>query len=253
MVGVLHGITFKSSGHYMSVSVEITFPSAPVPPPVTRYVGWRGLHVAEGGRVPEPLGSPGVIPPYAPTVKLEMTEAIQWLGYDLMAHFHPAVKADPEKYSIMHGWNVMMCNRTGFYQPDSPKRDYVNRRDLTSPLPEYDKAQRTCAGSFITGRVEGNLIWCEPGKDAIDARGFVYNCGTPEADAMLKKIIDNAWYLYAIGETAQGPYKIRGQWIPDGIIVFPFILDRPVSFERRFFAPWDETYLPDPLKVYTPI
>lgn len=224
----------------------------PHPPPPKMFVGWRGLHVAEGGRAPSPLGNPGVIPPFDPTVRLRMTKDIQLMSYDLMAYFHPAVRADKNKWRIMHGYNVAMNNGTGFDEPGDPRADFVNGRDLFSSWPEYDKMQRTFCGSFITGRLEGNVIWCQPGVDAIDARGFSYVPGTPEAAAMLQNIIEKRWYSYAVAETLTGTFKVRGQW-GDGFAVFPFILDRPVSFLARFFVAWNELFPPDPLKIYTPI
>lgn len=239
------------------MNITVAFPAVisvpqPVPEldPTKRY--FRGLHVAEGGRRPNPLGSPGVIPPFNPTVALLMTRAIQLMSYDLMSHFHPAVRADSNKWRIMHGYNVAMNNGAGFDELGDPRVDHVNGRDVGAPLPKYDKMQRTFAGSLITGKLEGNVIWCEPGIDAIDARGFTYQPGTPEAQAILGEILAKRWFSYAVAETETGAFKIRGQW-GEGIVVFPFILDRPVSYDARFFAPWDETFAPDPLKVYDPV
>jgi len=226
----------------------------PIPPPEpARVVGWRGLHVVEGGRAPEPMPNPGVIPPYDPTIKLAMTKSIQLMGYDVMAHFHPAVRADRNKWRIMHGGAVAMNNGpwNGYDHPKEPHplADYVNNRDLSEPLPNYDKMQRTFAGSLITGRLEGNLIWCTPGVDAIDARNFVYQPGTPEAQATLGEILAKRWIGFGVAESETGVFKIRGQW-GEGIIAFPFILDRPVAYEAKFFAAWDETYYPNPLLAY---
>lgn len=229
------------------MNITVTFPQPT--PPLERIIGFRGLHVAEGGRRPDPLGSPGVIPPFNPTISLAMTRAIQLMGYDLMAHFHPAVKADSNKWRIMHGYNVAMNNGTGFDEPGDPRVDFVNGRDVFAPLPKYDKMQRTFAGSLITGKLEGNVIWCSPGVDAIDARNFSYIPGTPEAQTILGEILSKHWYSFAVAEYENSVVKMRGKW-GDGIIVYPFILDRPVSFESRFFTAWDETFAPDPLKVY---
>jgi hypothetical protein len=224
-----------------------------------RVVGWRGLHRVEGGREPAD-DSPGVIPPYNPTVKLKMTKDIQLMSYDLMAYFHPAVRADKGKWRSAHGGAFAMNNGgwNGYDHPSDPRPliDYVNNRDLNAlnpvgnpAYPNYDKMQRTFAGSLITGRKDGDLIVCEPGVDAIDARGFRYIPGTSESRSILDKIIAKHWFSFAVAEGAAGVFKIRPQW-GDGIIVFPFIMDRPVSFESRFFAAWDETYWPEPLRAY---
>jgi hypothetical protein len=215
----------------------------------THYVGWRGLHVAEGGRRPDPLGSPGVIPPFKPTVALTMSKDIQYMSYDLMAHFSPAVAADRGKWRVMHGTDVAMNNGTGFGS-GAPLRDYVNQMDLEAPgFPRYDKMQRTFEGSLITGTLTDGLIWCTPGIDAIDARNFTYVPGTQQAAATLAKIIDKRWYSYAVAEAEDSVFKIRGHW-GEGFVTFPFILDRPVAFNASFFTAWDETYPPDPLKIY---
>jgi hypothetical protein len=189
------------------------------------HIGWRGLHFIgrEGART---HAQSGVIPPFDPTIALEMTRDIQLMSYELMAHFSPAVKADKEKWHTIHGYKVCMNNfAANGFDGGTAHPDYVNNRDLnaTNPL-KYDKMQRTFSGSFITGRLEGNVIWCEPGKDAIDARNFVYEPGTPEASITLKSILDNHWYSYGVVETKQ-LFSAQDNW---GMgILFSFILDRP--------------------------
>lgn len=235
----------------MSVRISITVTNNSKP---ARVVGWRGLHVGEGGRVPDQsIYSPEVIPPFNPTVSLEMTRSIQYMSYDLMAYFHPAVKADREKWRICHGHSFAMNNKPqNGYDGGIPHRDYINQRDLLSTFPRYDKMQRTFAGSLITGKSEGKLIWCTPGIDALDASSFIYEPGTPEAAKILEQVIAKRWYSYAVADGDKGPFKIKGHW-GEGIIVFPFLLDRPVSFESRFFVAWDAAFPPDPLEVYKPL
>lgn len=240
------------------MNITITFPPATQTP--VRYIGWRPLHAMEGGRVPDQsLQSPEVIPPFNPTVGLTMTRDIQLMSYDLMSYFHPAVKADREKWRTTHNHKYAMNNGQGNGYPapgDSvivSHVDYVTAypdvRDATATFPRYDKMQRTFAGSFITGRLEGKVIWCEPGVDAIDARNFSYIPGTEEAKKTLDEILVKHWISFAVAAGERGPFRMGGHW-GDGFIVFPFILDRPVSFESRFFESWDETFYPDPLKVY---
>lgn len=250
------------------MNLTIEFPrAAPVPPPpAKRWVGFRALHEVEGGRVPEPTNAvpfpPAVIPPYSPTVALNMTEAIQWMSYDLMRHFCSAVT--PTRWRILHRVAIAMNNgQANGFDGGTPHRDYINRKDLTavklngSPdYPRYDKCQRTFEGSFITGVRDGNVIWCAPGIDAIDARSFKYPARTNVNDAptaaqkaILDSIIEHGWYSTAVC-AADPPFHFRGQWGSGCVIVYPFILDRAVSYEAKFFEPWDETFLPDPVKVY---
>lgn len=275
--------------------LELNFQPVIAPPPPDPYPsivsGWRGLHVAEGGRIPNPLGSPGILPPYNPTIKLEMTRDIQLMSYDLMSAFHPAVAESRDKWKRVHGWATAMNNGTGYDNPDDLRRDYVTQFpsvvDATSPNPYYDKMQRSFQGSFITGTLNGysawsavlnvlhtirirqfkqsframrainsltpNLIWCEPGQDAIDARGFVYEPGTLEAQETLKKIIDHHWFVVGVAEYASYAVRFKGHWLPEGWIVYPFILDRAVSFEARFFRRWESEHYPHPTTIYNPL
>jgi hypothetical protein len=223
-------------------------------------VGWRGRHwVTEGGRPTAWAGAPAIIPPEDPTVALNMTADIQWMSFDLMravwAQLDNNGAITPERWRILHGYGIAMNNgRQNGFNDTEPHADYVTLypkvRDASYSLPRYDKMQRTFQGSFITGQLDGNFIYCSPGIDAIDANGFSYKPGTPEAAVTLKKIIDNAWYSVAIG-TGDPPYHFRSQW-GKGWIVYPFILDRTVRFDASYFARWDEAYLPEPLKTYTP-
>lgn len=275
----------------MNLSFSFTDSVPPPPPPPVKVTGWRALHFAEGGRRPEPLGSPGVIPPYNPTVKLEMTRDIQLMSYDLMAHFHPAVAADRRKWESAHGWATAMNNGTGYNDPNNPRRDYVteypNVVRPTASNPYYDKMMRAFQGGLITGTLNGysafsavmtvlglvrqgkirqslmamkpvnllapNLIWCMPGVDAIDARNFRYVPGTPEAAATLASIIAKRWYVLGTVEWAAYATRLKGHWTPAGWVAYPFILDRPVSFEARFFTWWEADVPPDPLKIYLPV
>lgn len=215
--------------------------------PIKMYIGWRGLHAeTEGGRKPAYVGAPAVIPDYYP-VALLMTKDIQLMSFDLMRHFCSAIT--PERWRILHGYRTAMNNfpQNGF-DGGTPHADFVNGLDLMASLPRYDKC-RTFQGSFITGRLEGSLIWCQPGVDGIDARSFRYVPGTLAAAETLKQIIDRHWYSIAIC-TGDPPFHFRSQWGSGCMIAYPFIMDRLVAFEARFFAPWNETFLPDPLKSY---
>jgi hypothetical protein len=199
-------------------------------------------------------GSPAVVPPYTPTRILVMTKDIQLMSFDLMKHFCKLIT--PSRWRIAHTYNFAMNNGAEHgYDGGIAHPDYINNMDVNAITPAaYDKMQRTFEGSFITGELLSNLIWCEPGRDAIDARGFSYIPGTPEAAVTLQEIIDKHRYSCAVGvgkDVPYNPYRMREQWLATNeFVVFPFILDRPVAYESKFFVPWDETYYPDPLKVY---
>jgi len=222
----------------MTLSVSITFPaSTPPPPPVARVVGWRGRHyVTENGRPTEWVGAPAIIPAFTDGSVI-MTEPIQRLSYELMKRFCPTM--DGGRWATMHGSFLAMCNRTGFGDPNNPRRDYINGLDLTAELPRYDKC-RTFQGSFITGRLEGNLIVCTPGVDGIDA-----NAPLPTVDEVIAK----HWYSVAIN-TGEPPFHWRPNW--GGVIVFPFIMRGVMKFESQFFAAWDSDVYPNPIVTYTP-
>ena len=243
------------------MKVESTFTISTRSQPVKQW--WRGLHwITEGGRPAEGAGAPAVVPPYY-TRALDMTADIQWFSYDLMRMFCSAV--DPGRWRTLHSHWIAMTNKpqNGF-DGGTPLRDYINRIDLTADaFPRYDKMQRTYQGSVISGKKVGDLIWCEPGVDGIDARNFAYKRGTddpnaafkdlaPEAKTLLGKAIANRHYSVAVG-TGDPPYHFRSQWGSNCWIVYPFIFDRPIAFEAVFFAAWEESYWPDPLTTYNPV
>lgn len=199
----------------------------------------------EGGRpagvTPSMPYPPAVIPPYTPTVSLSMTREIQLLSYELMDVFCTGLT--PERWRTAHTSDFAMTNgaQNGF-DGGIPHPDYVNNRDLTAPdLTGYDKMQRIFQGSFVTGVLNGSFLTCRPGIDAIDAN---------EPLPPLPVILAKHWYVIA---TAVGnpPFYVRGHW--GGFLAYLFILDRPVSYEARWFAPWNETYYPNPVTIYTPV
>lgn len=244
------------------MNVNLTLTSSPAPPPAPvplpkKYVGWRGLHVVEGGRaIPTDVLThpPAVIPDY--TSKFTpMTKDIQWMSYDLQRHFCDGVTKGRWR-NPLHNHAFAMTNKgAGFDYPGTVLRDYVNGRDLNATdnlgrpaLPKYDKI-RTFQGSFITGTLDGNLIWCQPGVDGIDAQDFAYIPGTPEAAATLQNIIDKCWYSVGVA-VGNPPFHIRAQWGAGCVIAFPFIFSKPTAYEARFFERWEEDFLPDPVKIY---
>lgn len=225
------------------VQVKIaTRQTEPQPNPSRRWVGWRGRHMyGEDGRPAGVTASmpypPAVIPPATPTVALPMTREIQLMSYELMKQFCTGLTKT--RWRTAHTWDFAMNNggQNG-YDGGTALADYVNNRDLDARLPRYDKMQRIFQGSFITGILNGNYITCRPGIDAIDSRRPL---------PPIQEILDRRWYVIA---TAVGnpPFYVRGHW--GGYLVYPFILDRDVSYESRFFVRWEEDYPPNPLTIY---
>lgn len=205
-----------------------------------RYIGFRGRHwLGENGRATAYVGAPAIIPPYSPTVALPMTKEIQIMSFELMKRFCPTMSGN--RWKTLHGYTVAMNNGSQNGYGDIPHADYVNNIDLSASLPRYDKMQRVFQGSFITGTLEGDgdkLLLCIPGIDAIDATKPM-----PTVD----EIVDNNWYSIAVC-TGNPPFHFRPAW--GGQIVYPFILDRPIYFEAKYFTSWNETFLPNPLKIY---
>lgn len=60
----------------------------------------------------------------------------------------------PGKWRAVFRFDKAFMNRTGFDRPGYPKADHVNKTDLTSPLPRWDKT-RVCGGATVTGTVSG--------------------------------------------------------------------------------------------------
>lgn len=228
------------------MNVTITFPAQPAS--VRRYVGWKGRHFyGEGGREPtdQLKHPPAVIPAYNDK-PVPLTESIQKMCYELQTRFCNQVTRERWREPLHHHAFAMTNKGNGYGYPGGiPLRDYINNRDLTAmdglkpSLSKYDKV-RTYQGSFMTGRQEGNLIRCIPGVDGIDA-----NKPLPTVD----EIIDKVWYSVSVA-TGNPPFHIRQQWGAGCVIVFPFIMLTETTFELAHFTPWDDTSLPDPVKIY---
>lgn len=204
-----------------------------------KYIGWRGLHMIEGGRV-IPYGMPAVIPP-VDQIALTMTESIQRMSFSLMKHFYPALTGN--QWRNMHSWDKAMTNedRNG-YDGGIPLRDYINGRDLTAGFSRYDKEQRTFQGTFIRGELKDGRIWCTPGIHGIDAT---------QPLPSIEEIVRQNWYVIAtnVGPQSNPVPSLWAQGYPNWI-VFPFIFDRVISFPAEYFERWESAELPQPVKVY---
>jgi hypothetical protein len=265
----------------LSISFS-TFPVTP-PPPVTKYSGYRVLHKVEGGWQNTPLGMPEVMPPID-AISVNMTEAIQLMSYNLMVKGNSLITG--ALWTRVHDWDRAFTNFNGFDRDGDPRANYVLKRDLSSPLPKYDKCQRVCGGSFIRGvtaysfmqavktfasmtvELVRNIEETTAIIKTMGAKGFLINAkefltsdnvlrcvaGIHGIDADkpmpdTQTILDNNWYIYAV--SMDTPTNIshfpQGQ---GGPVLIPFIIRGAIEFPLQHFERWERDYLPDPLKVY---
>jgi hypothetical protein len=208
------------------------------PPTEPTFNGFRVLHKIEDGSQNTPPNMPEVTPPAEASV-VKMTESIQRMSYELMRHFNPAIT--PQKWTKIHDHDRAFTNFNGFSKSSDPRANYILGKDLTSPLPKYDKAQRVCGGTFIRGTAQGDWLHCIPGIHGIDA-----NAPMPS----LQTIISNNWYVYAVSVNSDFTRISHFPQGDGGPVVIPFIFGKAISFPLAYFERWNRTELPDPLKIY---
>jgi hypothetical protein len=88
-----------------------------------------------------------------------MTEAIQRLSYDLFCHGvgeNVLLFDRPKKWRMLYSENLAFTNTAG-YDGKSPRRDYINRLDMTAELPILQKAI-TIAGHIARGREVNGFV-----------------------------------------------------------------------------------------------
>ena len=201
----------------------------------TRYIGFRGLHVPEGGRWID-TGDPAILNP-VDTIALPITESIQRMSYNLMRHFNPSI--DGQTWRALHGHYIAMTNRPqNGYDGGVLHSDYINNRDLRELPPRYDKMQRSFQGSFIRGNVVNGELVCRPGIHGIDSTKHLPS---------INDIVSNNWYIRAVTAGNRIYNFPQGNGLP---VVYPFIFDRPIRFPLQWFQTWNEEYLPNPLQFY---
>ena len=215
----------------------VHFPTAP-PDPHTP-VKWRAKHKIEGGWPKTPPSMPEVMPPIF-SGRVKMTKAIQEMSFALMRAINPAVTGSI--WRRCHSDGRAMNNFSGFIDGTGgiPRADYINNRDLSEPLPAYDKAQRVFGGSLIDGVVHADKLVCTAGIHGIDA-----DAPMPSVETIIK----NHWYVVAVNVNAD--FTVMSDWAQGqgGHIAFPFIFHGVIEFDLQYFQAW-EGAAPDPLKVY---
>jgi hypothetical protein len=93
------------------------------------------------------------------------------------------------------------------------------------------------SGTFIRGERVGNVLRCVPGIHAVNA-----NLPMPSVDTVLS----NNWYTYAVSaDQTSAAHFIANT--PTAVVYF---LKETVTYPIEWFAEWNETFLPDPLRFY---
>lgn len=203
-----------------------------------RYVGWRCLHQQEGG-YPNPDGMP-VVRPSENASPVLFTESMQRTSYQLNA-FNPFFTGN--KWRSVYDYKAAFTNQNGFGDSGDPRADYINRLDLTKPLPKLMKAI-ICGGMFIRGEVVGSNLVCYPGVHAIDANKPMPSVG----EIMVKN-----WYYVATTANQRGDGTWAVNNFPQGggqNVLIPYALREPVTYPLSWFRRWEEDFLPDPLRYY---
>lgn len=211
-----------------------------------KYSGWRCLHQAEGG-YPNPDKMP-VVRPSLQEGSVNFTKPLQLMSYEINKFNRLLTRG---RWRGIYGNWTAFTNTAGFDDPGDPRADWVNVVDLKYPLPKLMKGI-ICGGGFYTGVVEhdlkyGDVLAMYPGVNAID----VYNLPSTDYQVFSQIVLEKHWYFHA---TTRSGDKInnfpQGQGNP---VYVPYCLRAPASYPLSWFEPWEEDYLPDPLKIYKPI
>lgn len=198
-----------------------------------KYIGYRCLHMAEGG-LDNPSGMPVVRPSYnAPPILF--TKEMQRLSYE-MNSYNPYFTKD--KWRKVYAFSTAFTNENGFDEPNDPRADFVNNVDLTSPLPKLMKAI-VCGGMFIRGSVENKLLVCKPGVSGIDVSKPLPS---------IAEVFARNWYFAATTGGLGGVYNFpQGSGNP---VYIPYFLSETVTYPIEWFDTWNNVELPNPLTFY---
>lgn len=199
-----------------------------------QYIGYRVLHLAEGGYAHD-VGYPAIHPSFnAPPIFF--TEPMQRLSYDLMRRF--GTQITPQQWTRVFDNGTALTNGQGFGN-STPRRNYITGEDVNNPNSELPKLMKAIifSGTFLNAERVGNLLRMVPGVHAINA-----NKTPPDIDTVLK----NNWYTYAVSADRTA----ATHFIPNTPTLIPYFLKEPVTYPIEWFVEWNEGFLPDPLRFY---
>jgi hypothetical protein len=190
------------------------------------------------------MDMPAIVPPYD-VQALEIPEEHQWMTYYLQQYFCPPIATTVTR-NLLKFDKVMTNGAQNGYDGEQPHADYLNNRDIGTPLPRWDKMQRIFTSSFIRGNDIGEFVECVPGVHGIDANKAMPSIAT---------IVENNWYIVANSRHKTDPNRLVdfAQTYINGVqywTVYPFIFDRPIKFHKYKLMEWKSNELPDHLMVY---
>lgn len=113
--------------------------------------------------------------------KVKLTEARQWLIYDLNRRLNPHISTVDAKraFRSLLQWNRAYTNGSGFNDESDPRADYINGIDLDCELPELHQLLVCGGASMVATHRSGDRIYLE----TIDGSR---NGATPSVDYVLK-------------------------------------------------------------------
>lgn len=255
-------------------------PSAPIPliaPDMIDGFVYRALHDIEMGPLSR-VNVPEVLL-LEPTHRVYMTEAIQWMTYDLFTHFAPNLGDEaPARHEGLYGDHKAFCNNTGL----DVFRNYVRKRRLDMELPAFDKT-RCCGGAELHGTEAYSLLQAikeipaqfmtasrsiRKTSFAVAARSFlsalttnnvlqVSTIDSSQPMPSLDDILLNHWHFTAtivyekkIGDFPNGQIPSLNIWNPS---VVPLISDHtkgPVTYPLSKLQKFPKGTKIDPYKIY---
>lgn len=207
------------------ISVSVDFP--------TSYVGYRCLHMGEGGDTHEE---------FAPAVHnsinisgVSFTRSMQLLSYEINNH-NPNFTT--LKWRNVWSNGTAFTNKNGFDKDGDPRVDFVNGINIGAPYPRVMRGL-IMSGSLYKGVVEGSNLVMYPGIHAIDT-----NKPMPTA----QEVLERGWYFRAVNASVDDvSHFSQGVGVE---VRIPLFLPAPARYPLSWFHEWNESYPPDPLVFY---
>lgn len=184
-----------------------------------RYSGLRCKHNPEPGAFQSPVNMPEVRACHL-IAPVKFTAELQRLAFNLALYANPTLTY--ERWAAVYSGGRAFCNGHGIEGDDPKLMDGI-----------------ICAGMFLHAIEDGNQIICVPGLHAIDPHGILPS---------VSEIIERNWYFEAVNWNGTRVTRFpQGMGLP---VLVPYVLEETAKYPTSWFAPWNETFLPDALKVY---